>query len=189
MRLTRLTCRLTIGAAACLGGLATATRALPQGRDPTSSPLELEAVIPLGAVRGRIDHMAIDLARRRLYIAELGNDSVAIVDLDARKVLHRISGMSEPQGVAYVPSRDALYVANARDGSVRMFRATDFAPVGRIDLGEDADNIRVDTAASRVYVGYGSGALAAIDPARLRKIADIALGAHPESFRLEPGGP
>jgi len=81
MRLTRLACRLTIGVAACLGGLATATRALPQGRDPTSSPLELEAVIPLGAVRGRIDHMAIDLARRRLYIAELGNDSVAIVDL------------------------------------------------------------------------------------------------------------
>src|SRR5262245_8495752 len=32
--------------------------------------------IPLGDVSGRIDHLAIDLARRRLFVAELGNDTV-----------------------------------------------------------------------------------------------------------------
>ncbi|HEY2886335.1 MAG TPA: hypothetical protein VGJ08_14075, partial [Rhizomicrobium sp.] len=34
-----------------------------------AAPLQLEAKIPLGAVRGRIDHLAIDLARRRLFVA------------------------------------------------------------------------------------------------------------------------
>jgi hypothetical protein len=48
-------------------------------------PLQLEAKIPLGDVRGRIDHMAIDLARQRLFVAELGNDSVSVVDLKDRK--------------------------------------------------------------------------------------------------------
>jgi len=147
-------------------------------------PLELEAKIALGAVKGRIDHLAFDPKRQRLFVAELGNDSVGVVDLAERKVMHVISGLSEPQGVAYVPSSDALYVANGGDGSVRLFRARDYAAVGRIDLKDDADNVRVDAATDRVFVGYGSGALAAIDPARPGKIADIPLRAHPESFQL-----
>ena len=36
-----------------------------------TAPLQLEAKIPLGNVRGRIDHMAVDLKRQRLFIAEL----------------------------------------------------------------------------------------------------------------------
>jgi len=62
------------------------------------------------------------------------------------------------------------------------------SPVGRIELGDDADNIRVDTQANKVFVGYGSGALAVIDPLSRKKITDIALGAHPESFQLDSIG-
>jgi DNA-binding beta-propeller fold protein YncE len=65
-----------------------------------------------------------------------------------------------------------------------MFKGADFGEAGRIALGDDADNIRVDAAANRIFVGYGSGALAVIDPANGRKIADIPLGGHPESFQL-----
>src|SRR4026209_131308 len=88
-----------------------------QPSDPL--PLQLEAKIPLGEVRGRIDHLAIDLVRQRLFVAELGNDTVGIVDLKKYEVIQRISGLREPQGLAYVPAIDALYVANAGDGSVR----------------------------------------------------------------------
>jgi YVTN family beta-propeller protein len=146
--------------------------------------LALEAKIALGEVKGRIDHMAIDPARQRLYVAELGNNTVGVVDLKERKKIHVISGLREPQGVAYVPSSDTLYIANAADGSVRIFRADKYEPAGRIDLGDDADNIRVDVASNRVFVGYGNGGLAVIDPATATKIATIALKAHPESFQL-----
>jgi hypothetical protein len=44
------------------------------GQPATSALLQLETKIPLGAVTGRIDHMAIDLARHRLFVAELGNE-------------------------------------------------------------------------------------------------------------------
>src|SRR5262249_36235438 len=44
-------------------------------------------------------------------------------------------------------------------------------------------------AASQLYVGYGDGALGAIDPASTKLVGSIALGAHPESFRLEENGP
>src|SRR5712675_961580 len=130
--------------------------ARPIAQPADSSPLRLEAKIPLGNVQGRIDHMAIDLARQRLFVAELGNDSVGVVDLHERKVIARLGGLKEPQGVGYVPSMQTLYVANAGDGSVRVFLGGEYAPAGAIELGADADNIRIDSAADRVIVGYGS---------------------------------
>ena len=155
------------------------------GAAPAAELLELEAKIPLVDVAGRIDHLAFDAGRGRLFVAELGNDSVGVVDVAARKVIHRIGGLKNPQGVGYVPALDLLLVANASDGSVRFFRGPDYAAAGRIDLGDDADNIRVDAVTNLVYVGYGGGALALIDPAIARKIADVPLPAHPESFQLD----
>jgi DNA-binding beta-propeller fold protein YncE len=139
-------------------------------------------------VSGRIDHLGIDLKRKRLLVAELGNNSLGVIDLAAGKVLRRIAGLSEPQGVAYVPFSDSVFVANAGDGSVRVLRGEDLAPIGHIELGDDADNVRVDTARSRVLVGYGKGALAVIDPVRLSKTADIPLKAHPEGFQIDEAG-
>src|SRR5215470_16490454 len=151
-------------------------------------PLALEAKIPLGTVKGRIDHMAFDADRGLLFVAELGNDSVAVVDLAERRVVRRIAALSEPQGIAWHAASRTLYVANAGDGSVRLFQANDFAPLGRIELGADADNIRLDPSHNRIVVGYGKGALAMIDPTSRRKTADIALKAHPESFQFDETG-
>ena len=151
----------------------------------TPDPLQFERKLPLGNVSGRIDHMAVDLAHHRLFVAELGNDTVSVIDLDAQKVLHRLSNLKEPQGVAYVQSNDSLYVANGGDGSVRVFRGTEYAPAGRIDLGADADNLRVDMPGSRLLVGYGSGAIGIIDLGSNNKTESFSLNAHPESFQLD----
>ena len=153
-----------------------------------STPLVLEAKIPLGNVQGRIDHLAIDLERQRLYVAELGNDSVGVVDLKERRVLRTVSTFLAPQGIGYEPLTDAVYIANGGDGSVRLLQGRNLEPLGRIDLGEDADNVRVDATHRRVVVGYGHGALAVIDSESRKKIADITLKADPESFRLADDG-
>jgi hypothetical protein len=81
-----------------------------------------------------------------------------------------------------------VYVANGGDGSVRIFRGEELTPGSRIELGDDADNVRVDLQTNAVYVGYGNGALAMIDPLLGRKSADIALKAHPEAFQLAGSG-
>jgi DNA-binding beta-propeller fold protein YncE len=155
--------------------------------ETVNAPLVLETKIPLGEVSGRIDHLGIDVKRRRLFVAELGNNSLGVVDLTDGKA-RAIGGFSEPQGVAYVPFADSVYVANAGDGSVRVLRGDDLTPIGRIELGDDADNVRVDAARRRVLVGYGQGALAVIDPAARTKAADIRLKGHPESFQIDENG-
>lgn len=168
---------------ALLIGLVVATSAAAQ---ILPAPLVLEVKIPLGSISGRIDHLSVDLKRQRLFVAELGNDSLGVVDLVAGKVLRTITGLSEPQGVGYEPTTDSVYVANASGGSVRILRGEDLAAVGRIDLGgDDADNVRIDADRKRVLVGYGAGALAILDPTTKTKVGDIRLKAHPESFQVD----
>jgi len=174
--------RLTTLAATIALALATPGSAA----DP--APLVLEAKIPLGAVAGRIDHFAFDADRQVLFVAELGNNTVGIVDLRAAKVLNRLAGLSEPQGVAYHASTATLYVANAGDGSLRLYQGPDFTPAGSLALGDDADNIRIDSWRNRIVVGYGKGALAVIDPASRKKVGNLPLKGHPESFQFDETG-
>jgi DNA-binding beta-propeller fold protein YncE len=170
-------------ALATVGTLIAATR--DASAQSSEAALRIEAKIPLGEVRGRIDHMAADINRRRLFVAELGNNTVGIVDIDQGKVLQVLAGLKEPQGVGYLPSTDTLYVANGGDGSLRLFQGPDYAASDRIDLGDDADNVRVDQSSQQVVVGYGGGALALIDGAKRTKISDARLPAHPEGFQLD----
>lgn len=150
--------------------------------------LKLEKTIPLENVKGRIDHLAIDDAGQRLFVAALGNDTVEVIDLKAGKRTQSLSGFAEPQGIVYVPEFDKLFIANGSDGTCRILDGHSFKTIGTVQLGDDADNVRYDEKAKQIYVGYGDGALAAIDAANNTKVADIKLAAHPESFRLESNG-
>jgi YVTN family beta-propeller protein len=170
----------------CLGLISAASGTATSAAENT--PMQIEAKIPLGNVVGRIDHLAIDGKRQHLFIAELGNNTVGVVDLATRAVIHRLTGLREPQGVAYLEAQDTVYVANAGDGSVHLYNGADFNERGRLALGSDADNIRFDAKDARVVVGYGSGALSVIDPATGKGVANYALKAHPESFQIDTNG-
>jgi hypothetical protein len=78
-------------------------------------------------------------------------------------------------------------VASGGDGNLRIYN-DDSKLVGTVDALEDADNVRYDLASNLLYVGYGRGALAIIDPDKAVKLAEIPLDGHPESFQLERDG-
>lgn len=155
----------------------------------SAAPLTFERSISLGGVRGRIDHLALDSAGERLFVSALGNNTVEVVDLHRNKVVHTIPGLSEPQGIFYVSTLNRLYVANGGDGTLRVYNGTTFAEIKSLLLGGDADNVRYDAATRRLYVGFGSGALAIVDVARDEVVGTIPVAAHPESFQLETHGP
>jgi YVTN family beta-propeller protein len=148
------------------------------------SLLRLEKSVDLPDVQGRIDHMSIDVKGHRLFVSALGNNTIEVIDVNEGKRIKTIGGLKEPQGVLYVPDNDRLYVANAKDGSVEIFDGTSYALLKTVEYGEDADNLRYDSRGQRVYVGYGSGALAEIDN-QGNKAGEIKLDAHPESFQLD----
>src|SRR5436309_1511296 len=154
-----------------------------------NAPLKLTQTIPLPGVEGRIDHMSVDIKGQRLFVAALGNNTMEVVDLGQGKRSRSITGLKEPQGIVYISALDQVVVANGADGTVRTFDARSFTTISSLVLGDDADNVRYDSTAGRIVVGYGDGALGIIDPKTHKVISSIKLSGHPESFQLEKSRP
>ena len=154
--------------------------ALAFAAQAAEAPLRLIQTIPLPDGRGRIDHMDVDAAGQRLFVAELGNDTVAVIDLQAGKLMGRIKGVAEPQGVAFVPGPDRLFVTSGETGSVAIFDGATLAPVQEDALDSDADNIRYDPGEREIYVGFGNGGLGRLAALSGAHIDDIALQGHPQ---------
>jgi DNA-binding beta-propeller fold protein YncE len=149
-----------------------------------SSSLHMVQTIQLPNVSGRIDHMDIDVNGQRLFVAELENNSLDVLDLKEGKKINSISGLNEPQGVVFIPDVNQIIVANGGDGTVQIFDSENYSLIKTIPLSSDADNVRYDPSQKLVYVGYGSGGLAIIDPVKDELIDSIKLDGHPESFQI-----
>ncbi len=82
-----------------------------------TSALRRVQTIPLPGVHGRIDHLAVDLADGRLFVAALENNTLEVVDLKSGKRVDQIGGLQEPQGVAYIPATHSVIVTEGGWGS------------------------------------------------------------------------
>src|ERR1043165_1918255 len=140
--------------------------------------LQSAGAIELPGVEGRIDHMAVDQAGKRLFVAALGNNTVEVIDLAAKKVVSQLKGMEEPQGIAVAPDLNRLAVASGGDGAVRIYDLKSLRLLHTIRQMPDADNVRYDAQAHHFWVGYGSGTLAAIDADTGKQITNINLDGH-----------
>ena len=158
---------------------------LTQGAGDDGS-LALVATVPMPNVKGRIDHFAVDVKGRRLFVAALGNDTVEVIDTAGSRHERSIAGFREPQGLLFLPQAQVLYVANA-GGGVDILNGRTLAPVRRLEGLDDADNLRSDASAGTAIVGYGKGGLRLLDAQSGQSRGDIRLAGHPESFQLERG--
>jgi len=149
--------------------------------------LDALATIRLPDVSGRIDHLAFDAARAHLFVAALGNDTVEVLDTAKNQHVRSLPGFHEPQGVAAVADFDAVAIANGDSGTLQLIDAATMQTRWTVNIGGDADNVRYDVAAKRIYVA-AVGGLFAVDPANGGAIRQIAIDGHPESFQLESAG-
>jgi len=152
------------------------------------NPLRLVQSVPLAGVEGRIDHMAVDPEGERLFVAALGNGTVEVVDLRSGRRERSLRGFREPQGLGFANTPTRLFVSNGGDGTCDMLDGVTFQHLRTLRFSGDADNIRYDAKANRIYVGYGSGAVGIVDARTGDSLGNIALAGHPESFQLEGDG-
>jgi DNA-binding beta-propeller fold protein YncE len=154
----------------------------------SATRLELKQTIALPGVEGRIDHLAFDATGERLFVCALGNNTVEVLDLRKGERVHSITGLGGPQGVAYLPELDRIFVANDKGGICKIYDAKSYENVGEIDFKDDADNARYDDSSKRLFVGFGSGGIGIISAPEGKSIGSIKLSAHPEAFELEKQG-
>lgn len=177
-----------MNASSLIGAVVVAGAIAGSPGSPAAASLELVDTILLPDVKGRIDHLSVDAAGHRLFVAALGNNTVEIVGT-RHDLYRRVTGLGEPQGVLYLPEPGRLFIANGQSDRVDVVDAASLAVLRRIEGMPDSDNVRYDASARQVVVGYGKGALRFLDAGTGSPAGEIALPGHPESFQLERDGP
>src|SRR5262245_40631940 len=90
----------------CLGAVTWGGLIRPQGAEP----LRLVQTIQIPSIKGRIDHLSIDIANKRIFLAALGNNTVEVIGLVQGSRIQSLEGFREPQGVVYLPDFNQLVV-------------------------------------------------------------------------------
>jgi DNA-binding beta-propeller fold protein YncE len=159
------------------------------------APLRLVQTIPMPNVKGRIDHMDVDVKGKRLFVAGLENGSLEVVDLQAGKWLKSIPGFKKTQGVAYVPSLNKVFVGSGDDGMLRVFRADTLDLLDAIKLDLGPNRVAYDPHTQLLYVGYGGkdagkdyGEVGIIDTKTDKHLGDVKVEAHPAELLLDESG-
>jgi DNA-binding beta-propeller fold protein YncE len=179
--------RTTLIVCAWLAASGVLAAVVPSSYGQPEPPLRAAGAIRLPNVRGRIDHLAFDSARQRLFVAALGNDTVEVIDTAKARHLRSLTGFHEPQGIAIVPEIGAA-IANGESGTLQLVDAATLKTRWTVEVADDADNVRYEASGRRLFVA-GVGGLFAIDPASGRMIGRISIDGHPESFQLDARGP
>src|SRR6266542_3192527 len=98
------------GATGCLVSvyMATVVRAV----EPDATPLQRVQTIALAGPAGRLDHLVLDPVHHRLFVANMPNSSLDVVDLEQGKLIRQVPGQHGIQGIAYAPHLDRIFVGN-----------------------------------------------------------------------------
>jgi DNA-binding beta-propeller fold protein YncE len=158
-------------------------------------PLKLVQRVPLPNVKGRIDHMDVDVGGKRLFVAGLENGTLEVVDLKAGKWARSVPGLKTPQGVAYVPALNRLFVANENDDTLKVFRGNTLELLDTIRLDLGANRVTYDPHGKKVYIGFGGasakkdyGEVGVIDAQNDKHMGDIQVGVRPAEILMDKSG-
>ena len=147
-------------------------------------PMVLTEAIPLEGVKGRFDHFAT--SGKLLFVSALGNNTVEVIGISSRTLEHTITGVPNPQGVAYAPEVNKLFVASSK-GKLYIYDGTSFDLLTSIDFHGDVDNLRYDPVKKRLYVGYGDEEEAAIGTRCAPRI--VSVGNFWPAYLRQPARP
>jgi hypothetical protein len=117
--------------------------------------LRLVRTIPLPEVTGRLDHMGVDLEKKRLFVAAVTNNTLEVVDLTGGKVIQSLTGMKNTQDALFLGGDfNKLYVSS-NDGHVRIFQGETFRLVQDFKIEPDSNRLLYDPVTDLIYFGYG----------------------------------
>src|SRR5438876_1038850 len=169
--------------------------AIAHSQEGAKQPLRLVQTISLPNVRGRLDHMDVDVKGTRLFVAGLENSTLEVVDLQAGKWMRSILGFKKPQGALFVPELNKLFVASGDDGMLRVFRGETLELLDSIHLEPGPNRVVYEPKSKLVYVGYGGkdagkdyGAVGIIDARNNKLVGAIRVVAHPSELLLDKAG-
>src|SRR5690349_12423580 len=79
-----------------------------------AATLEPVGATDLPDISGDVDHLAIDTAEQRLFLAAEDNGTLRVINLKTGKLERTVKGFNTPHSILFVPDQNELYIT---DGS------------------------------------------------------------------------
>jgi len=127
----------------------------------------------------------------RLYASVTGNHQVAAVDTESLKTLGTAGPITYPDGLAYAPRQNKVFVSDEHGGVDAVIDATSNTLTTKIPLGGGAGNTVYDPGSGHILVAvHGVNLLVVIDPATDKIIGRYLLPGieNPHGIALDVAG-
>jgi DNA-binding beta-propeller fold protein YncE len=130
-------------------------------------------------------------AHHAVYASAAGDHEVAVIDDQTLKIVARVGGIRFPDGIAYAPGEDRVFVSDESGGADVVIDALTNKKLATVALGGEAGNTHYDSVSHCILVAVQTrNQLVAIDPGT-EKIAaryDLQGADHPHGFTLDEQG-
>ena len=162
----------------------------------TAAPLKLATKYEMPAtVKGRFDHLGVDLGGNRLFVVGEEAGQVLVFDLSSGKFVRSIK-VDHPHAVLYREDLGRIYITDEGKGVVNIYDGKSYDLVKAVALKVDTDSIGYDSATHYLYVDNGGDnahekftMLSVVDTTAAVKLADIKIdGDTLEAMALEKSG-
>jgi DNA-binding beta-propeller fold protein YncE len=180
--------KLFIVATMLLGGTGAAAQ--------TAAPLKMVTKYEMPAsVKGRFDHLGIDLSGNRLFVVGEEAGQVLVFDLATGKFVRAIK-VDHPHAVLYREDLGRLYITDEGKGVLNVYDGKTYELLKAVALKVDTDSIGYDPATHYLYIDNGGDnahetftMLSVVDTTAETKLADIKIdGDTLEAMALEKTG-
>lgn len=161
-----------------------------------SAPLKLATKYDMpAAVKGRFDHLGIDIGGNRLFVVGEEAQQVLVFDLAAGKFIRAIK-VDHPHAVLYREDLNRIYITDEGKGVLNVYDGKTYDLVKTVPLKVDTDSIGYDPATHYLYIDNGGDnahetftMLSVVDTTAGTKLADIKVdGDTLEAMALEKSG-
>lgn len=127
-------------------------------------------------------------SHHQVYISAAGPHDVAIVDDRTLKIVGRVGGIRFPDGIAYAPNADKVFVSDESGGADMVIDAKTGTKRSMIELGGEAGNTHYDSVSHCILVAVQTkNQMVAVDPITEKIVQRYALPGsdHPHGFSID----
>jgi len=162
----------------------------------TAAPLKLATKYEMPAsVKGRFDHLGIDMGGNRLFVVGEEAAQVLVFDLASGKFIRAIK-VDHPHAVLYREDLNHIYITDEGKGVLNIYDGKTYDLLKSVQLKVDTDSIGYDPATHYLYIDNGGDnahetftMLSVVDTITGTKLADIKVdGDTLEAMALEKSG-
>jgi len=142
-----------------------------------SLPLRTLRDVPLGGGATRFDYQSFDPNTGRLYIAHLGDGSMAVFDTSKETLLGDVKNLPRVHGILAVPQLHRVYASATGSNELAVIDDSTLQIVARAPAGDYPDGVAYASKVNKIYVSDLHGKTdTVIDAKTNQRVTTIALG-------------